>query len=163
MEEKNISEELPVKERVDGAKSGWLSGALWTSSSSQGRWDSTHDRHKLNGDHGALTNLCGAWQSQNLQLLQSCYSIRAGRRGFDLAIHVKDLAILANIERPAFSDGSTFMYHTICLSDFLSGIAQDGIVDTKRFSESFVVFRSIGASGKVGDIGVLEGFAILTE
>jgi hypothetical protein len=80
-----------------------------------------------------------------------------------LAINIKDLTVLANIERPAFRDGSTFMYHTVCLGDFLSWIAEDGIVDTKRFSKSFVVFRSICAGGKVGDIGVLESFAILTE
>jgi hypothetical protein len=80
-----------------------------------------------------------------------------------LAIHVKDLTILANIERPPFRDCSTFMYHTVRLGDFLSWIAEDGIVDTKRFSKSFVVFRSICAGGKVGDIGVLESFAILTE
>jgi hypothetical protein len=80
-----------------------------------------------------------------------------------LAINVKDFTVLTNIERPAFSDGSTFMYHSVRLGDFLSWIAEDGIVDTKRFSESFVVFRSICAGGKVGDIGVLESFAILTE
>ena len=55
------------------------------------------------------------------------------------------------------------MYHTVRLGDLLSWVAEDGIIDTKRFSESFVVFRSICAGGKVGDIGVLEGFAILTE
>ena len=80
-----------------------------------------------------------------------------------MAINVKDFAVLANIERPAFSDGSTFMYHAVRLGDLLSWVAEDGIIDTKRFSESFVVFRSICAGGKVGDIGVLEGFAILTE
>ena len=80
-----------------------------------------------------------------------------------MAINEKDLTILADVKRPAFRDGSTFMYHTVRLGDFLSWIAEDGIVDTKRFSESFVVFLSICAGGKVGDIGVLEGFAILTE
>ena len=55
------------------------------------------------------------------------------------------------------------MYHTVRLGDFLTWIAEDGIVDSKRFSESFVVFRTICAGGKVGDIGVFEGFAILTE
>ena len=55
------------------------------------------------------------------------------------------------------------MYHTVRLGDFLPRVAEDGIVDTKRFSKSFVVFRSICAGGKVGDIGVLESFAILTE
>ena len=80
-----------------------------------------------------------------------------------MAINVKDFAVLANIERPAFSDGSTFMYHSVRLGDFLSWIAEDGIVDAKRFSESLVLFRTICAGGKVGDMGVLEGFAILTE
>lgn len=55
------------------------------------------------------------------------------------------------------------MYHPVSLGDFLSWIAEDGIVETKRFSESFVFFRSICTGGKVGDIGVLESFAILTE
>ena len=55
------------------------------------------------------------------------------------------------------------MYHAICLGDLLSWVAENGIIDTKRFSESLVLFRSICAGGKVGDIGVLEGFAILTE
>ena len=74
-----------------------------------------------------------------------------------------DLAILANIKRPAFRDGPTFMHHTVCLGHLFSRIAEDGIVDTKRLSKSFVLFRSICAGSKVGDIGVLEGFAILTE
>lgn len=104
-----------------------------------------------------------AWRLQNLQLLQTGDGVRAGRCGFDLAVNVEDLTLLANVKRPAFRDGSTFMYHPVSLGDFLSWIAKDGIVDTKRFSESFVVFRSICAGGKVGDIGVLEGFAILTE
>jgi hypothetical protein len=55
------------------------------------------------------------------------------------------------------------MYHAVRLGDLLSWVAEDGIIDTKRFSKSFVVFRSICAGGKVGDIGVLESFAILTE
>jgi hypothetical protein len=80
-----------------------------------------------------------------------------------LAVNVKDLTVLPNVERPALSNGSTFVYHTIGLGDFLSRVAEDGIIDAKRFSESFVVFRSICAGGKVGDIGILEGFAILTE
>ena len=100
---------------------------------------------------------------QDLQLLQTGHSVCAGRCGFDLAVNVEDLTLLANVKRPAFRDWSTFMYHPVSLGDFLSWIAEDGIVDTKRFSESFVVFRSICAGGKVGDIGVLESFAILTE
>lgn len=55
------------------------------------------------------------------------------------------------------------MYHAVRLGDLLSWVAEDGVIDTKRFSESFVVFRSICAGGKVGDTGVLESFAILTE
>ena len=55
------------------------------------------------------------------------------------------------------------MYHAVRLGDLLSWVAEDGIIDTKRFSESFVIFRSICAGGKVGDTGVLESFAILTE
>ena len=95
------------------------------------------------------------WQLQYLQLLQTSHSVCAGRCGFDLAVNVEDLTLLANVKRPAFRDGSTFMHHPVSLGDFLSWIAEDGIVDTKRFSESFVVFRSICAGGKVGDIGVL--------
>jgi hypothetical protein len=107
--------------------------------------------------------ILGPWRLQHLQLFQSGHSVLTGRRSFDLAVNVEDLTILGNVKRPAFSDGSSFMYHTVCLGDFLTWIAEDGIVDSKRFSESFVVFRSICAGGKVGDIGVLEGFAILTE
>jgi hypothetical protein len=55
------------------------------------------------------------------------------------------------------------MDYTVRLGDFLSRIAEDGIIDTKRFGKSFVVFRGICAGGEVGDIGVLERFAILTE
>jgi hypothetical protein len=80
-----------------------------------------------------------------------------------LPVNVKNLAILANIKRPAFRDRSSFMDHTVRLGDSLSRIAEDGIVDAKRFSESFVLFRSICAGGKVGDTGVLKGFAILPE
>jgi hypothetical protein len=90
-------------------------------------------------------------------------SVGSSRCSFDLAINVENLSILPNVKRPALSDGSTFMYHAVRLGDLLSWVAEDGIIDTKRFSESFVVFRSICAGGKVGDIGVLESFAILTE
>jgi len=103
------------------------------------------------------------WQLQDLQLLQSGYRVGSGRCGLDLTVNVEDLSILPNVKRPALRDGSTFMYHTVRLGDLLSWVAEDGIIDTKRFSESFVVFRSICAGGKVGDIGVLESFAILTE
>lgn len=119
--------------------------------------------HKLSGGRGSQANPSDTWRLQDLQILQPCYSICTCSRGFDLAIHVKDLTILANIESPALRDGSTFMYHAVRLGNFLSWIAEDGIVDTKRFSKSFVVFRSICAGGKVGDVGVPEGFAILTE
>jgi len=107
--------------------------------------------------------ILGAPRLQHLQLFQSGDGILTGRCGFDLAVNVEDLAILGNVKRPAFRDGSSFMYHSVRLGDFLTWIAEDGIVNTKRFSESFVVLRSICAGGKVGDIGVLEGFAILTE
>jgi hypothetical protein len=120
-------------------------------------------RSPTHGDRGSLTHPSGTWQLQDLQLLQPGYSVGSSRCGLDLAVNVEDLSILPNIKRPAFSDGSTFMYHTVRLGDLLSWIAEDGIIDTKRFGESFVVFRSICAGGKVGDIGVLEGFAILTE
>jgi len=55
------------------------------------------------------------------------------------------------------------MDHAVRLGDLLSWVAEDGIVDTKRFSESLVLFGGICAGGKVGDMSVLEGFAILTE
>jgi hypothetical protein len=119
--------------------------------------------HLLEGDHGSLANPSGTWQLQDFQLLQPGYSIRSSRCGFDLAVNVKDLTILPNIKRPALRNGPTFMHYTVRLGDFLSRVAEDGIIDTKRFSESFVVFRTICAGGKVGDIGVLERFAILTE
>ncbi len=107
--------------------------------------------------------ILGPWQSQNLQLLQSGNGIRTGRCGFDLPVDIEERSVFSNVKRPPFSDGSSFMYHTVRLGDFLTWIAENGIVDTKRFSESFVVFRTICAGGKVGDIGVFEGFAILTE
>jgi hypothetical protein len=129
--------------------------------SSQGE-HSTHD-HKLNGDRGSLANPSCTWRLQDLQLLQPGYSVGPSRCSFYLAVNVEDLSIFPNVKRPALRDGSTFMYHTVRLGDFLSWIAEDGIVDTKRFSKSFVVFRSICAGGEVGDVGVLEGFAILTE
>jgi hypothetical protein len=119
--------------------------------------------HKLHGDRGSLANPSGTWRLQDFQLLQPSYGVCSSRCGFDLAVNVKDLTILPNVKRPALRDGSTFMYHAVRLSDFLSWVAEDRIIDTKRFSESFVVFRGICAGGKVGDIGVLEGFAILTE
>ena len=107
--------------------------------------------------------LRGTWRLKDFQVLQTGYGVCASCCGLDLAVNVKDLTILPNVERPALSNGSTFMHYTVSLGDFLSWIAEDGIIDSKRFSESFVVFRSICAGGKVGDIGVLEGLAILTE
>jgi len=100
---------------------------------------------------------------QDLQLLQAGHRVRTGRCGFDLAINIKKFSVFSNVKRPAFSDWPPFVHHTVRLGDSLTWIAEDGIVDNKRFSESFVVFQSICAGGKVGDIGVLEGFAILTE
>ena len=100
---------------------------------------------------------------QDFQLLQTRNGIRTGRCGFDLPINIKKFSVLSNVKRPRFRDCPAFVHHTVGLGDFLTWIAEDRIVNTKRFSESFVVFRSICAGGKVGDIGVLESFAILTE
>ena len=100
---------------------------------------------------------------QHLQFFQSGDGVYAGCCGFDLAIHVQDLAILPNVKRPAFSNRSPLVNYAIGLSDFLSRIAEDGVVDPERFSEALVLFRGICAGGKVGDIGILERFAILTE
>jgi hypothetical protein len=80
-----------------------------------------------------------------------------------LAVNIKKFSVFSNVKRPAFRDWPPFVHHTVGLGDFLTWIAEDGIIDTKRFGESFVVFRGICAGGKVGDIGILERFAILTE
>jgi hypothetical protein len=100
---------------------------------------------------------------QHLQFLQAGDCVCAGRGGFDLTVNIKEFSVFPNVKRPAFRDCPAFMNYTVGLSDFLSRITEDGIVDTKRFSESFVVFWRICAGGKVGDVGVLERFAILTE
>jgi hypothetical protein len=101
--------------------------------------------------------------SQDLQLFQTSNGIRTGRCGFDLAINIKKFPVFSYVKRPALRDCPSFVHHTIGLGDFLTWIAEDRIVNTKRFSESLVLFRRICAGGKVGDIGVLERFAILTE
>ena len=55
------------------------------------------------------------------------------------------------------------MHYAIGLGDLLSWIAEDGIVNTQRFSETLVLFGGICAGGKVGDFATLERVAILTE
>ena len=100
---------------------------------------------------------------KDLQLLQTGNGIRTGRCGFDLPINIEKLSVFSNVKRPAFRDCPSFMHHTVGLGDFLTWIAEDRIVNTQRFSESLVLFRGICAGGKVGDIGILERFAILTE
>jgi len=114
-------------------------------------------------DRGSLAHLSGNWRLQDLQLLQPGHSVDSSCCSFDLAVNVENFSILPNVKRPALRDGSTFMYHAVRFGDLLSWVAEDGIVDTKRFSKSFVLFGGICAGGKVGDLGVLESFAILTE
>jgi hypothetical protein len=55
------------------------------------------------------------------------------------------------------------VHYAISLGDLLSWIAEDGIVNTERFSEALVLFGGVCAGGKVGDFGILEPVAILTE
>jgi hypothetical protein len=116
----------------------------------------------LSGDRGFLPP--GFNMSlQDLQFLQTSNGIRTGRCRFDLAINIEKFSVFPNVKRPAFRDRSSLVHHSVGLGDFLTWIAEDRIVNTKRFSESLVFFRGICAGGKVGDIGILERFAILTE
>lgn len=80
-----------------------------------------------------------------------------------MTIDVEDLSVFSNIERPALWELPPLVNDTIGFRDFFSRITQNGIVDTQRFSESLVLFRRVSAGGEVGDVGLPEGFAILTE
>jgi hypothetical protein len=152
---------------VNCAPSGWLEHldlvlARQPFSTTSSRNKRPTITHRLSGDRGFPVRAFST-PLQDLQLLQTSNGIRTGRCGFDLPINIKKLSVLSNVKRPALRDCASFVHHTVGLGDFLTWIAEDRIVNTKRFSESLVLFRGICAGGKVGDIGILERFAILTE
>ena len=100
----------------------------------------------------------------NLQALELHDDILAGRFRTDLGIHVQDLAVGADVERPACGELMLGINHAVSGSYLFFGVAEDGIVRLDMLGELLVRLGIVDAGGEVDDVG--EGpdvFAALTE
>ena len=100
----------------------------------------------------------------NLQALQLLDDILAGRFRTDLGIHVQDLAVRADVERPACGELVLGINHAVSGSYLFLGVAEDGIVRLDMLGELLVRLGIIDARSKVDDVGEgPDGSAALTE
>ena len=83
--------------------------------------------------------------------------------GLHFLIDEQDLAVLANVESNPVGELLVRVEDPQSRRRLPFGIAEDGVVGLKGFGEFLVQLRFVRAGGKIGDTGVPEGFAILTE
>ena len=80
-----------------------------------------------------------------------------------LLVNEENLPFRADVECPTLRQRTALVNNTVSLCDFLSRIAEDGVIELKRFGELLVHLRGIAAGGKVGNIELTKGVAALTE
>ena len=101
--------------------------------------------------------------SRHSQLRELPRDVRAGRVGLHILVDEQDLAVLANVERPALGEADQRDQDAVGIRCGLVGIAQDRIVGPERLGELLVLLRRVGAGGEVGDVEVADLVAALTE
>ena len=80
-----------------------------------------------------------------------------------LFIDEENLSFRADVIGPTLRHRSALVNNAVSLCDFLSRIAEDGVVQLKRFGELLVQLGGVAAGGKVGNIERTKGVAALTE
>jgi hypothetical protein len=94
--------------------------------------------------------LLASWNLEALQLLDH---ILAGCFRADLRIDVQDLAVGADVERPACRQRMLGIDYAVGGSDLLLGIAEDGIVRLDVLGELLVRLGIVNAGGEEDDVG----------
>ena len=91
--------------------------------------------------------------SLNLEALQLLDHILAGSFRADLRIDVQDLAVRANVERPARRQRMLGIDYAVRGSDLFLGIAEDGIVRLDMLGKFLVRLGIVDAGGEEDDVG----------
>jgi len=82
---------------------------------------------------------------------------------FYFLVDEQNLAILADINRPAKWNLALGSHDAIRFGDLLGRIAEDRVIQFERFSKLFVDVFCIAASSKISDLELFDGIATLTE
>lgn len=87
----------------------------------------------------------------------------AMRIRFHFLVNEQDLAVHADVNRPAKWDLTFRGHDAIRFGNFLGWIAEDRVIEFQRFSKLGVDVFCIAASCKISDLELLDGVATLTE
>ena len=88
---------------------------------------------------------------------------RAGVVDLDLLVDRLDDPVLVDVERPAIGESARRIDDPVVLGHGLVGIAEDGVVEVERLGEFFVVIRRVDAGCEIGDLEIVELFAVFTK
>ena len=81
----------------------------------------------------------------------------------DRLVDKQNLAVRADVERPAEGKRTLLSDHTVGFRYFAAGVAQNREVEFQRFSESFVLFGKITTRSEIGRVELTQVVAALTE
>lgn len=104
--------------------------------------------------------LFGCFDSEFFQLGGDIFSVGCGA---DFFLDEQNLAVFADVDRPAFGDCPTFVDDAVGFGHFFAGIAQQGEVEVEFFGEFLVVGGDITAGTKVGDVELTNFLTARTE
>ena len=82
---------------------------------------------------------------------------------FHFLVDEQNLAIRADVNRPAKWNLAFRGHHAISFGNSLGRIAEDRVIEFQRFSKLLIDVFCVAASCKISDIELLDGVATLTE
>ena len=100
------------------------------------------------------------------QRLESLGDVGAVFAGFHFFVDFQNLAVLANVKRPAVRERSRGGHYAVRLGRLFCGVAEDGIVRLNRLGETDVAPLAVGCVTTGGEVGYVEFpqlFAARTE
>ena len=100
------------------------------------------------------------------QFFQHRGDVRAVGTGLDLLVDGQNFSVFADVERPAERQLSFVGHHAVGSGRNFQRIAQNGIVQFKRFGERLVAlgpFDLVATGGEIGDVELANLFAARTE
>ena len=100
------------------------------------------------------------------QFLECLGGVGAVLAGPHLLVDLQDLAVLAYVKRPPVWQAPGGSYHAVSLGRFLSGIAQDRVIQLQRLGKVDVAFGAFGritTGREVSDVKFPQLLAVRTE
>ena len=82
---------------------------------------------------------------------------------FHFLVDEQDLAVCADVNRPAKWNLAFGGHDAIRFGNVLGGVAENGVIEFQRFSKLGVDVFCVAASCKISDLELLDGVATLTE